>query len=348
MATELGNMRIWSVLGKTDPAHTQKFTRPGGFKGTAVKPMWANKQMTELFGPCGVGWGTSEPKFQLVTADEEILVYCTVGMWYFDNGLKEGLVYGIGGDKVLLKTQQGLRSDDEAFKKSYTDALSNAMKFIGVAADVHMGLFDDNKYVQSVRTEFDEAQKAEVFAEVERQKATHAPVAATVLEHQQAKATDIPPELDWRYQKSSGVLICRILAAKKTKKKDGSGELVTLQINREIDGKDKIFYFRATHSSELLASIGKVVKLTVVEAGKFTHVSGVLEIDGEKVETPAEPVLGVKPFGDPETQARFLASGLDLTEEELETLVNNKSWSAVLEGLKAEKRRLEAIEGASA
>src|ERR1700677_4299650 len=71
------NMRIWSVLGKTDPAHTKTFKRAGGFSGTAVKPMWANKQMTELFGPCGIGWGQTEPQYQVVEAAGEVLVYCT-------------------------------------------------------------------------------------------------------------------------------------------------------------------------------------------------------------------------------------------------------------------------------
>jgi hypothetical protein len=63
-------------------------------------------------------------------------------------------VFGVGGDKVVIKQQSGLRSDDEAFKKAFTDAVTNALKLIGVGADVHMGLFDDSKYVNEVRQEF--------------------------------------------------------------------------------------------------------------------------------------------------------------------------------------------------
>ena len=94
------------------------------------------------------------------------MVFCTVGLWYVQSARSQ-TVYGVGGDKVVVKQSSGLRTDDEAFKKAYTDALGNAMKFIGVGADVHMGQFDDNKYVQDVRNEFEEAKKAEVFAEVE-------------------------------------------------------------------------------------------------------------------------------------------------------------------------------------
>lgn len=147
------NLRIWDALGKTDPAHTKQFQRSGGFKGTAVKPMWCNLRMTELFGPCGIGWGPDKPSYEVVPAEDEILVYCTVGLWYIEDGVK-AQVYGVGGDKVLVKQSAGNRSSDEAFKAAYTDALGNAMKFIGVAADVHMGLFDDNKYVQEMKNEF--------------------------------------------------------------------------------------------------------------------------------------------------------------------------------------------------
>ena len=64
---------------------------------------------------------------------------------------------GVGGDKVVGKNKYGLNSDDEAFKKAFTDAVTNALKLIGVGADVHMGLYDDNKYVNSMRDEFAEA-----------------------------------------------------------------------------------------------------------------------------------------------------------------------------------------------
>jgi hypothetical protein len=54
------NTKLWDNLGRTDPAHTKAFTRGGGFKGTAIKPMWSYRRMTEEFGPCGKGWGMGE------------------------------------------------------------------------------------------------------------------------------------------------------------------------------------------------------------------------------------------------------------------------------------------------
>lgn len=152
-------MRIWDALSKTDPKHTKSFSRSGGFKGTAMKPIWIIKQMTELFGPAGCGWGMGEPVFQTVAAGDEVLVFCTVRLWYNENGLAmdgglQGVVYGVGGDKVLGKNKYGPFTNDEAFKAAYTDAMSNAMKQIGVGADIHMGLFDDEKYVRETLREF--------------------------------------------------------------------------------------------------------------------------------------------------------------------------------------------------
>lgn len=148
-----GNLAIWGALAKTDPKHTKQFSRSGGFKGTAIKPIWIVKMLTEQFGPCGVGWGMNEPSFQVVPCEGEILVFCTVSGWQGD---RANVLWGVGGDKV-----QSLRSgkpfcDDEAFKKAFTDAVNNAFKFLGVGADVHMGLFDDDKYVSQAREEFAE------------------------------------------------------------------------------------------------------------------------------------------------------------------------------------------------
>jgi hypothetical protein len=143
---------LWDRLGKTDPAHTKPFKRAGGFSGTAIKPMWSFRRVTEEFGPCGVGWGVNQPSFQVVHTPDEVLVFCTVSIWH---GVHENVVFGVGGDKVLGRFKSGPHTDDEAFKKAYTDAITNALKLIGVGADVHMGMFDDSKYVNELKAEFE-------------------------------------------------------------------------------------------------------------------------------------------------------------------------------------------------
>ena len=165
--TANANLAIWDKLGKTDPDHTKTFKRAGGFSGTAVKPIYTTRKMTEQFGPAGKGWGMGEPTFQVVPASEgQVAVYCTVSLWWVDPADKADefgpslhQVYGVGGDMVVVKQSSGLRTDDEAFKKAFTDALGNAMKHLGMSADVHMGLFDDSKYVNEVRQELAAAEQ---------------------------------------------------------------------------------------------------------------------------------------------------------------------------------------------
>jgi len=170
----MSNTAIWDVLSKTDPAHTKGFSRSGGFKGTAIKPQWVVSRLTEHFGPVGVGWGMGEPSFQVVPGDNrEMLVYCTLQCWHTD---RQNVFWGVGGDKSVTHIKaneqynrpERWENDDEAFKKAFTDALMNAFKFVGVAADVHMGLFDDSKYVQEMRDTFNPRKPS-------KQEETHGP-----------------------------------------------------------------------------------------------------------------------------------------------------------------------------
>jgi hypothetical protein len=157
---------LWDRLGKTDPKHTKPFKRSGGFSGTSIKPIYSYRRMTEEFGPCGEGWGINEPTFHVVTGSEgEVLVFCTASIWY---GTKDKIVFGVGGDKVVVKQSSGLRGDDEAFKKAFTDGVTNALKLIGVGADVHMGLFDDDKYVNTLMQEIAAADKPAPVTLIER------------------------------------------------------------------------------------------------------------------------------------------------------------------------------------
>lgn len=147
-------MEIWNALSKTDPAQTKRFTRAGGFKGTSVKPIYMDEKMTKQFGPCGIGWGITEPQYQFANGpDGEVIVYCWLSLWFKNGEETSQPVPGVGGDFVVKKTQKGLIPDDEAFKKATTDAISNAMKHIGMAADVHMGQHDDDKYVAELQNE---------------------------------------------------------------------------------------------------------------------------------------------------------------------------------------------------
>lgn len=195
------NLRIWNEIGKTDPAHTKGFSRAGGFKGTAIKPIYTEQKMTEIFGPCGIGWGINQPTFTTAPgSDGQLAVYCTVSIWYREGDKVSQPIFGVGGDMVVVKQSAGLRTDDEAFKKAFTDAVGNAMKHLGMSADVHMGLFDDSKYVQERRDEErDSRQQAspEPIKVTSSVKAVEPAVSASAIKlGREMKACRTVPDLD--------------------------------------------------------------------------------------------------------------------------------------------------------
>lgn len=162
-------MRVWDKLSRTDPAHTKPFKRPG-FSGTQIDPTYRLQQMTAMFGPVGQAWSILEPKFDVIPGyGDEKLVFCTVGIVFPKDGdvYNPGTTYGVGGDYIVRNAKdEGAkpRSTDEAFKMAFTDALGNAMKTLGLGADVFMGQMDDAKYVRQVTEEIAQEKKAAAVA----------------------------------------------------------------------------------------------------------------------------------------------------------------------------------------
>jgi len=197
--------------------------------------------------------------------------------------------------------------------------------------------------------EMDQANNPErdaVFAEVERQKQA-SPTSDLMMKDSllYEKTSDIPmprppinvipPELDWSYNKSSGVLICRPANVKKAKNKKGT-EFVVVTLNNYVEDKNEAFYFHKSHVDALLGAAGKVCKFMMLSSKGFVNIDEVLEINGVKMEAPKE---------DLETQARLLASVVGLEEEELRELystVCQGSWTITLDALKQRKSELDA------
>lgn len=134
------NLDLWNSLRRTDPRATKPFDR-GTFKGTQIDPYFRYQLMTEVFGPCGKGWGyeLTDP----IIADG--LVFIGAKVWYIDQETREKLWSSMqyGGDAL---TKGKGRVNDEAMKMAVTDAVGKALSLLGLGADVYMGQFDDSKY----------------------------------------------------------------------------------------------------------------------------------------------------------------------------------------------------------
>jgi hypothetical protein len=147
------NLRIWNAVSKTDPAHTKTVNQRGGF--TAISANYQILRATEQFGPIGIGWGytAGDPVFH------ETLVIVPVTLWHGDRSNTFGPVYGC----EEWKDSKG-RIDSDAPKKAGTDGLTKLLSQLGFNADVFLGKFDDQKYVEQAKREFAEQDKPELPA----------------------------------------------------------------------------------------------------------------------------------------------------------------------------------------
>jgi len=115
---------------------------------TDINPQWRIQMMTERFGPIGVGWYYEAlNRWTEPGAGDEVLCFVDINVYIKDGGEWSKPIYGLGGSKLVAKESGGMYSNDEGYKMALTDALSVAMKELGVAADIYKGLWDGSKYI---------------------------------------------------------------------------------------------------------------------------------------------------------------------------------------------------------
>ena len=141
------NMKIWNNVCKTDPAHT-KGANVRGNNITAIAPQSQIMKATEQFGPYGASWGLSEIKYDYALSEKigVVLIHCV----FFYPGGK----FPISSSISVYKDNAKTKVDDDFAKKIETDVLTKALSKIGFNADVFMGLYDDHRYVESMKEEF--------------------------------------------------------------------------------------------------------------------------------------------------------------------------------------------------
>jgi len=78
--------------------------------------------------------------------------------WYVLND-KRGEFEQVGQTKAMYQTKNGLLVDEDAPKKSVTDALVKCASYLGFAGDIFSGMWDDSKYVEWADVEWDRRQQ---------------------------------------------------------------------------------------------------------------------------------------------------------------------------------------------
>ena len=157
------NMEFWQSVKKTDPKRVKPITgKP--YQGNSPQPYYLVERMTEQFGMCGISWGIniiSERMERLTETD--VLHIAVIELWYI-HGDKRGAITQIGQTKACYLTNANkMMIDEDAPKKSVTDAMTKCMSYLGFAGDIFSGQWDDSKYVQELKAEFNEKQVKELM-----------------------------------------------------------------------------------------------------------------------------------------------------------------------------------------
>lgn len=136
------NLDIWHRVAVTDERFTKQI-QGKGYKGTDINPTYRAMRMTEVFGPFGKGWGFESVEFCHIPINEnDIGLICNASIWYMDGDKKCIAGPCSGGNMMISKG----RFDEDAYKKAQTDAMTQCFRWLGISADIYMGVWDDEAY----------------------------------------------------------------------------------------------------------------------------------------------------------------------------------------------------------
>ena len=145
MANE--NLKLWLAVEKTNPKYTKNANVKGN-KITSISPQFQIMNVTEQFGVYGQTWGFKSIELDYTLA-ESLGIVVFKGVFFFPNG-----EFPIINSISLFMDNARTKIDDNFAKKAETDALTKAISKLGFNADIFMGKFDDIRYVEEMKKEF--------------------------------------------------------------------------------------------------------------------------------------------------------------------------------------------------
>ena len=140
----MSNTELWDSVCKTDTRHTKEVNF--GRKITAIDPYRQIQNATKQFGPAGQGWGWTVEQVQFLPTNE---VAVLIRLWH---GSPSNTVDQWGQAGLYIDKAEK-RKDTDCMKKATTDGVTKCLSYLGFNADVFLGLFDDNKYVATLKKE---------------------------------------------------------------------------------------------------------------------------------------------------------------------------------------------------
>lgn len=189
------NLAMWEALCRP-PESALKRIAGGRLRGmTDINPQWRLQMMTEQFGPIGVGWYYEYfDRWTEPGGNDELMCFVSINLYVKQNGEWSKPIFGLGGSVLVANEKGGLHSNDEGYKMALTDALSVAMKELGVAADIYKGLWDGSKYIDLKPEDPEEESQQQAVASWQQIAGTACTSVAAAKEWWEASKCDIKAE----------------------------------------------------------------------------------------------------------------------------------------------------------
>ena len=243
----MNNLEIYNKLAEP-PASALKQIGGGRLKGmTDINPQWRYKAITDVFGQCGIGWKYTIDKLWLESVnDGQVCAFASISLYVLKSGIAwSDPIPGTGGSMFIAKERDGLHASDEAYKMAITDALSVAMKMLGVGGSIYEGRWDGSKYINESHQTVNGASKS---SDNPRPPTTRPAVGSS----QGAAPAKEQPPLPWEDNPpTTGAVnqalrvidtpeVRKLVALVKSKKIDSTTWVNWLKVNYGVDGIAKI------------------------------------------------------------------------------------------------------------
>jgi len=141
----MGNLDIYEKV-RSVPKEAKKEIKGGRMSGkTDINPMWRIKALTEIFGPCGIGWYYKTTNKWIERFDNVAAAFVDIELFVKSDNEWSMAISGTGGSMFVAKESSGPFVSDECYKMATTDAISVSCKQLGIGADVYWES-DKSKY----------------------------------------------------------------------------------------------------------------------------------------------------------------------------------------------------------
>lgn len=113
----MDNLKFYNA-GREVPACALKQITAGRLKGMSdINPMWRIKKLTEMFGPCGIGWwyDITDKRLEHDPLSKQTAAFVDIKLYYIDpdNGAASHGIPGTGGASFVAQERNGAYMSDE-------------------------------------------------------------------------------------------------------------------------------------------------------------------------------------------------------------------------------------------